>query len=273
MLSDLWGWIQQSPFATATVNDWIDIGVLTLLIYGFLMMLRGTRAFQSLLGLGLLGALYLLSGGLGMSAVHWVLDNVMVYAVIALLILFQEDIRRILAKAGGTVYQRSTAGMMSEAQQREEMIKAVFTLASRRIGALVVLERNASLAPYAEGAHPVDSVVTTELLTALFHPSSPVHDGAILISHGRIAYAGVFLPISLSKGLPKAYGTRHRAAIGLTERADAIALLVSEERGTVSVVHAGQVVPVADSNDLRQRLEEVVGQESAPSKAQEVAPG
>lgn len=262
-MNELWQSIISSPLSTATLADWLDIGVLAVLVYTLLMMLRGTIAVQSLVGLGLIVGVYFVSDLTGLSTLHWVLDNVMVYAVIGMLILFQEDIRRVLAKAGGTVYQQSSRRVISESQQREQIIKAVFALAGRRIGGLVVIERAASLSRFSEGAHPIDAVITTELLLALFHPSSPVHDGAVIVAGGRITCAGVFLPISLGKGLPKAYGTRHRAAIGLTERADAIALLVSEERGTVSIVEGGQVVPVVDTNDLRQKLEELLGAEAA----------
>jgi diadenylate cyclase len=234
-------------------------------------VLRGTRAVQSLVGLMLLGAVYLASGMFGLSTLHWVLDNLFVYAVLGLIILFQEDIRRVLAEAGGTVFVGASQRAKAEAGLVEEIVKAVFQLAGRKIGALVVLERGASLDPYAESAHPVDAIVSTELLQALFHPSSPVHDGAVSVVDGRIAKAGVFLPISLSKALPKVYGTRHRAAIGLTERTDAVAVLVSEERGTVAVVVDGKVEPMVDEKDLRQRLQELLVQRREPPPAKEVA--
>ncbi|MCB9681561.1 MAG: TIGR00159 family protein [Alphaproteobacteria bacterium] len=270
-MREWWDWLATSPLGTASVIDWVDVGLLAAAVYMVLRVLRGTRAFQSLIGLLLLGFVYLLSSALGLTTLHWVLDNLFVYAVLALIILFQEDIRRVLAQAGGTVFVGSTNPQgLTDANLVEEVIKAVFALASRRIGALVALQRNAELEPFCEGAHPLDAIVTTELLQALFHPTSPVHDGAVVIRHGRIAKAGVFLPISLSKGLPKVYGTRHRAAIGLTERTDAVCLLVSEERGTVAVVTDGKVDPVSDPNDLRQKLQEALGQ--VPHPAAEVAP-
>ncbi|MEO0601905.1 MAG: DNA integrity scanning protein DisA nucleotide-binding domain protein, partial [Myxococcota bacterium] len=126
----------------------------------------------------------------------------------------------------------------------------------RRIGALIVIERTMPLERFTEGAHSVDAVVSTELLQSVFHPSSPLHDGAIVVSGERIVAAGVFLPISLSKELSRAWGTRHRAAIGVSEESDALCLVVSEERGTVALVKRGTVTPVADANDLRQQLVE-----------------
>jgi diadenylate cyclase len=267
---ELWASLGESPFFTATWVDWLDVGLLTFLIYAVLSVLRGTRAFQSLIGLLLLGAVYLVSDALGLSALHWVLDNLFVYVVLALLILFQEDLRRVLARAGGTVFTSGVSRAADDANRLEAIVRAVFTLAGRRIGALVALERAASLEPFCDGAHAVDGVVSDELLQAIFHPTSPVHDGAVIVRGGRIAAAGAFLPISLAKNLPKVYGTRHRAAIGLTERADAICLLVSEERGTVALVMGGRVVPVVDANDLRQRLQEILG--AAPAAPTEVQP-
>jgi uncharacterized protein (TIGR00159 family) len=247
-----------TPFATATWIDWLDITVLAWLIYRGLVLIRGTLAMQSLLGLGLLAVVYLASDVLGFTTLHYVLDNLFVYVVLALLILFQDDIRRALARAGGTVFARRTGP--TDANLLEEVNKAVFELARRKLGALVALEREAHLEGYAEGAHRMEARVSTELLQAIFHPSSPLHDGAVIISEGRIMAAGVFLPITLSKEVSRAFGTRHRAAIGLTEATDAITLVVSEERGTVAMVDGGQVTPIADADDLRERLQERLGE-------------
>lgn len=254
MIEWLVGFIEESPLVTATMIDWADIALLSFILYRSLLFLRGTRAMQSLLGLALLGLGYVLADQIGLSATHWVFDNIFVWAVLAVVILFQDDIRRALARAGRTFYGRSARA--TEAQIYEEIIRACFSLARRKIGALIALERKAELAPYSEGAHRLDAQPTHGLIQSIFHPSSPLHDGAMLLIGSRLHSAGVFLPISLSKTVSRAYGTRHRAAIGLTEETDAICLVVSEERGTVSLVQDGQVVPVADANDLRQRLRE-----------------
>lgn len=157
----------------------------------------------------------------------------------------------------------------------EEVIAAVFALAQRKVGGLIVLERVASLDPYIEGTHLIDGRVSAELLQAIFHPSSPIHDGAVVIRGPRIAAAGVFLPLTLSKDISRAYGTRHRAGIGLTESTDALCLVISEERGTVSLVAGGTVTPVADPNDLRQRLSDSLEAPAPPpvDEEQEVATG
>ncbi len=268
--------VLDSPFATTTWIDWVDITLLAVVFYRVLVVMQGTRAVQSLLGLILLAGLYLVSDLTGLTTVHWVLDNLFVYVVIALLILFQDDIRRALARAGGSVFARSAAQRPSDANVMEEVIKAAFGLAHRKIGALIVIERSAQLAPYVEGAQPLDAQVSTELLQALFHPASPLHDGAVVIASGRILAAGVFLPISLSKDISRSWGTRHRAAIGLSEETDGLCVVVSEERGTVAIVTRGEIVPVADTNDLRQRLVEKLGEEppkSGVAEAQTVGGG
>ena len=254
-MSGLVEWLLNNPLMAADLWDWLDIILLAFLSYRVLILMRGTRAIQSFVGLGLLLAMYLVAEWLDLSAVHWVLDHVFVYVVLALLILFQEDIRRALARAGGTLFAASTGGP-SDANIMEEVIKALFSLAHRKIGALIVLERSATLDAFVEGAHPLDAVVSTELLQSLFHPSSPLHDGAVVISGSRIVAAGVFLPISLSKDIARTWGTRHRAAVGITEATDGLCLVVSEERGTVAMVSNGEIVPLADANDLRQRLAE-----------------
>ena len=247
-------WIADSPLATATRADWVDIGLLAAVIYWALSVLRGTRALQSLLGLGVVAALYAVSVSAGLSAMHWVLDTLSVYLVLALLILFQDDLRRALAGAGGSLFSRTSRA--SSAAVLEEVVKASFALASRNIGALVVFERAGHLSDYAHGAHRLDAWVSAELLLAVFHPASPLHDGAVVISGERLMSAGVFLPISLSEDVSRSIGTRHRAAIGLSEVTDALCLVVSEERGTVALVDAGQIVPIADANELRQQLSE-----------------
>ena len=144
---------------------------------------------------------------------------------------------------------------------REQVIQAVFSLAHRKIGALIAFERNASLVPFTEGAQPLNADVSSELLQAVFHPSSQLHDGAVVIRASKMLAAGVFVPISMSKEIAKSYGTRHRAAMGLTEATDAVCIIVSEERGTVALAKGGRLIPVADSDDLRgllhEKLEEV----------------
>lgn len=272
-MTALAAWFDESVLATIDPWDWVDILVLATVIYQILVLMRGTRALQSLVALVGVGALYVASDWLGLSALHWVLDHALVYVVLALLILFQEDIRRALSRAGSGMIGRGTQFRPSDAHAMEEVIRALFLLAHRRIGALIVFERAASLAPYVEGAHPLDSTISTELLQAIFHPASPLHDGAVLLSRNRIVAAGAFLPISLSKDIARTWGTRHRAAIGLSEETDGVCLVASEERGTVAMVIGGEIIPVADANDLRQRLAEALGLEVKAPPDEAHAPG
>lgn len=233
-------------------TDLLDIGLLWYVVYRGLMLVRGTRAFQSLLGLLVALVLYVASGRLELFAVHWMLEKFFVYIVLAVIILFQSDIKRGLAGAGGRLFPSFSAQPAQSAM--EEIVRASFVMASRRIGALIALEREASLEDYAESGNRLDARASSELFLAIFHPTSPLHDGAAVIRKDKVLAAKVFLPLSLSKDVSRFYGTRHRAAIGLTEETDAVVVIVSEERGTVSLVVAGEVQPVADQNEMRERL-------------------
>ncbi len=238
---------------TMRPTDLLDIAILAFLVHRIYIIVRGTRAAQSLAGLAILALLYVLSDRLQLNALHWVLDKFFVYVFIAVIVLFQQDIRRALARAGGRFFPslRSQASV----PVAEEIIKASFALASRRMGALIAIERGASLEDYMETSSTrLDAQVHQELLLAIFHPTSPLHDGAVVIQKGRVAAAQVFVPLKLTKDVSRFYGTRHRAALGLTEETDCVVIIVSEERGTVSLVEGGQMTPVSDPNELRQLL-------------------
>lgn len=245
----------QLYFGDLGLADLVDIGLLWFVIYQALLLVRGTRALQSLLGLGAALAVYVLSSRLELYAVHWMLEKFFVYIVLAVLILFQADIKRGLAGAGGRLFP--TLGRKADQSAFEEVVRASFLLASRRIGALIAIEREATLQEYADNGNRMDARLSSELLLAVFHPTSPLHDGAVIVQHGRLVSAKVFLPLSLSRDISRFVGTRHRAAIGLTEETDAIVIIVSEERGTVALVVAGEVRPANNADDLRARLLEV----------------
>ena len=257
--------LRNSPLSTLRWEDLLDIALLTYIFYRVFLVLRGTRAFQSLIGLLGLGIIYMVAQELQLFAIHWVLESFFVYLVLAVLILFQNDIRRGLARAGGRFAEGFAT--IPEATAHEEVVRSAFALASRRIGALMVIERGASLDDYAEVGHRLDAQVSQELLLALFHPTSPLHDGAVLVQSGLATAAKVFLPLSLSKDIARYFGTRHRAALGLSEETDAVVIVVSEERGTVSLVLGGALTPVQDTNELRQRLQEIFQQPLAAAPA------
>jgi diadenylate cyclase len=254
-------------FSGIRVADVIDIVLLWFILYRALVLVRGTRAFQSLVGLLVALAVYVASGRLELYAIHWMLEKFFVYIVLAVLILFQQDIKRGLAGAGGRLFPSLVP--KHEQTAFEEIIRASFLMASRRIGALIAIEREASLDEYADSGNRMGARVSGELLLAIFHPTSPLHDGAVVIRKGQILAAKVFLPLSLSRDLSRFFGTRHRAAVGLAEETDAVVVIVSEERGTVAVVVGGEVRPVATQDELRERLLEYfqAGPARAPVRA------
>jgi diadenylate cyclase len=247
---------RDSPFYGMRGSDAVDVFILAVIIYRTFLLLRGTRAFQVLIGLLFLAGLYVVSERFELYTLRWLLDKFFVYIVLAVLILFQNDIRRALARAGGR-FSRSFRGI-SETFAYEEVVRTAFALASRRIGALIVIERNASLGYLLDAGHELDARASQELLMALFHPSSPLHDGAVVLQKGRLAAAKVFLPLSLAKDSARSFGTRHRAALGLSEETDAVVVTVSEERGVVSLVLSGAITQVADTNELRELLQEIM---------------
>ncbi len=242
------------PLENISFIDVVDILVLAYIMYRALLILQGTRAFQSLAGLLFILMLYAASKSFGLNSVFWMLDKFFVYLVLAIIILFQDDIRRGLARAGDFIPNFQTS---KDITVLEDVIKTAYSLAARRIGALIAIEREASLSDYITQGTVMDAIVSQELLTSIFLPTSPLHDGAIIIQHGRIAASQCFIPISVSKNLSKVYGTRHRAAIGLTEDTDALVIAISEERGTVSLAINGEMEIMTNSNELRQRLQEL----------------
>jgi diadenylate cyclase len=245
------------------VTDLIDIALLWFVIYQALLLVRGTRALQSLLGLGAALALYVLAGKLELYAMHWLLEKFFDIAVLAVIVLFSADIKRGLAGAGGRLFP--SFGPRADQSAFEEVIRASFLLASRRIGALIAIEREATLQEYADAGTRLEARLSSELLLSVFHPTSPLHDGAVVVERGRLVAAKVFLPLSLSREISRFVGTRHRAAIGLTEETDAVVVIVSEETGRVGLVVAGEVRPVATADEMRQKLLEVFAQEPKPA--------
>ncbi len=252
--------------STIRWNDVVDIAILSYVLYRTLLILKGTRAFQSLLGLVFVVLVYAVAARAHLYTLHLLLQEFFGAIVLAVIILFQNDIRHGLARAGGRLF-RSFAPR-PETSVLEDVVRACFALASRRMGALIAIQRTAALDDYVDPALRLDAHVSQELLLSIFHPTSPLHDGAVVLQSGRLAAAKVFLPLSLSKDVSRFFGTRHRAALGLTEETDAVVLIVSEERGTVSLAMAGALTPVGDVNELRQRLQEIF----ATTDAQEGGP-
>ncbi len=236
-----------------TWRDALDILIVAFITYGLLRLIRGTRAVQMVLGLFAIFAVYAVAALLKLSALSTVLRALIFYVPFAIIVLFSHELRRALAAFGRTPFFSLFSGYHAE-ETMSEIVLAVTSLAARRIGALIVLERREGLKTYIENGSPIDAAISYELLVTLFAPGTPLHDGAVIISGDRVAAAASFLPLSLKEGLPKRFGTRHRAAIGVTEETDALAILVSEERGTISISRNGELQEELDGKSLRDLL-------------------
>lgn len=239
-------------------QDALDIGIIAFVIYRLIHMIRGTRAMQMIIGLVVVLLAYVSSQMLGLFALNWVLDNFLGSIILVIIVIFQSDIRRALTQVG-TAPLFGGVDRIERGQVLEEITRAVVALADKRVGALIVLEREVGLNEYMEVGTRLDARVSRELLESVFLPHSPMHDGALVIQKGRITAAQCFLPLSVDPNLSKALGTRHRAAIGLTEETDAVAIVVSEEQGRISLVAGGKVTQDLDGHQLRSSLQGLFG--------------
>ncbi len=241
------------------LRDTMDILIITAAIYWLLILIRGTRAVQILVGLIVLMGLSLVAKIFELVAVDMILDNFLSSAMLIIIVLFQHDIRRALARVGRGFFPTVLA--QQESQILEEVVRTSQVLAKNRTGALIVLERNTVLDDQIEIGSRIDSEVSKDLLTSIFSPRSPLHDGAALIQEGRIAAVGCILPLTLRTDLPDGTGTRHRAAVGITEETDAVVVVISEETGTISVVMGGEMLRDLDGPHLRVALREILSNE------------
>jgi diadenylate cyclase len=238
--------------------DLLDILVVWVLIYEVLKLIRGTRAVQMAVGGGLLVALFYGSRWGHLETVNWLIRNLVGYIVFATIVLFQADIRRALAHLGRAPFFRYFAKPESAEESVEELIVAAGLLSTERIGAIIAIERQIGLRNYIEGGIPLDAVLTYDLLLSIFQRDSPLHDGAVIVQDDRIAAAACFLPLTVNPKLSKELGSRHRAALGLTEENDAVAIVISEETGSISMVADGQIERGLDVETLRARLRSLV---------------
>ncbi len=244
--------------------DVLDILIVSLVIYEALKLIRGTRAMQMAIGSLLVLVLFYASTLFPLQTVSWLIRNVLAYAVFAAIVLFQSDIRRALSHLGRAPFFRYFGRAERAAETIEEIVTATNLLASDRVGAIIVLEREIGLRNYVESGIPIDAEVSYDLLTTIFQPSTPMHDGAVIILEDRIAAAACFLPLTVNPKLDKDLGTRHRAAIGLTEETDAVAIVVSEERGEISISLNGRISRGLTTDELRIRLQALILQRRQP---------
>ena len=255
MIEAFFAWLQVAGMKLAENYhpfwDTLDILLVAAVVYWLLLLIKGTRAAQMTLGLLVLVLLWLLIEQLELPTLGFLLDNFFTWGVLIVIVIFQADIRRALTRVGKGFF---TAGLHQKALAVEEIVRACQSLAQRRVGALIVIEREISLEEYLELGTGLDAELTRDLLIAIFLPYSPLHDGAVLIRQSRVASAGCILPLALRNTLPSALGTRHRAALGIAEETDAIAVVVSEETGHISMVVGEEISEDLEGAMLRQSL-------------------
>lgn len=233
--------------------DLVDIGIVAFIFYRILLLIKGTRAMQMVTGLGILGIAFFISSRFELFTTHWFLSYFFDYLILIVIVLFQDDLRRALTHVGRNPFSPA----LTDEEERaivDEIARAATRLANDGIGALMVIEREAVLRNFVDTGSKLDARVRSELLYSIFLPTSPIHDGAVIVSEGRIAAAGCFLPLSKDSDIDKRYGTRHRAALGLTEEYDAIVVLVSEESQSCHLVKDGKITPNLEEAELRENL-------------------
>ncbi|NUR56782.1 MAG: TIGR00159 family protein [Acidobacteria bacterium] len=238
--------------------DVLDIAIVSLLIYEFLKLIRGTRAVQMAVGSFLIVALFYMSRLAPLQTLNWLIRNALVYVAFAAIVIFQSDIRRALAHFGQAPFFRYFNRQQAADETIEEVVVAATMLAQQKVGAIFAIEREIGLRNYIESGIPLDSLLTYDLLVTIFNPGSPLHDGAAILQEGRVAAAACFLPLTVNPRLSRDLGTRHRAAIGLTEESDAAAVVVSEETGQIALALDGAIERALSPDDLRERLRSLV---------------
>ncbi len=235
-----------------SIRDLADILLASALIYGVLRFLRITKSLHILYGILVLAFFWMLAQLLELKTLSWIFDKFWAVGIFSLMVIFQPEIRKGLARLG---QKTSPVGVkLSGERVIDKIVRACSFMSERQIGALIVIERGQNLEAILEGCVNIDSLVSVELLITIFDPLTPLHDGAVVIRGDRIAYASCILPLSSSPDIPKKYGTRHRAGLGVSEESDAIAIMVSEETGEVSVAVGGKFIRNLDAEGLRELL-------------------
>jgi diadenylate cyclase len=246
--------LQRPP---VTFWDVVDIMIVSLIIYEVLKLIRGTHAVQMGLGITVLVGMFYLSRGFQLETLNWLIRNVVGYVVFAAIVLMQGDIRRALVHLGRAPIFRLFRRLdrpTADDDVIEELVVAATSLAAKRTGALIVFERSIGLRNYIESGIPLDARLTYDLLVSIFQPTSPLHDGAVIVQADRVAAAACFLPLTINPRLSRELGSRHRAALGVTEENDAVAIAVSEETGVISLVINGEIERSLEPDQLRLRL-------------------
>lgn len=241
-----------------TWRDAVDVLLVAIIIYGILNLIRGTRAMQISIGLMVLASTFFVARAFELSALEVISRGILFYLPFAIIVLFQQEIRRALARMGSNpllaIFRRRNGGVPFD-----PILDACEILSAKRIGALIAIEGAQTLRMYEDGAKPVDGLVTAELLVAIFTPGGPLHDGAVIVRGSRVVSAAAFLPLTTAADPKLAHGTRHRAALGLSEESDALLIVISEENGSIAAAAEGALHENIDRLMLRQLLTERFG--------------
>ena len=253
-----------------TVTGVIDILVVAFVIYQLLMIVRGTRAGHVLVGILMLVLAYVVSVWAGLEALHSLLNFIVPYTALAIIVLFQSEIRRTLARIGR---KRWFALGFRRPESVDEILLAIDRLAQDKVGALIVLERDIGLRTFIESGVRMDAVLSRDLLLSVFHPKGALHDGAVIVQKDRIAAAACFLPLTLNPQLSRQLGTRHRAALGITEETDCLSVIVSEETGKISIAKHGEIEQGLTSQEVDDRITEHFGGRKTAIRAEEEPAG
>ncbi|MGX6961563.1 diadenylate cyclase CdaA [Vagococcus xieshaowenii] len=260
--------LSQYLFSKNFIVSAIDIAVVWYFIYKLLQIIRGTKAIQVIKGIVVIIVIRVLSGILGLNTVEWVMNQVITYGVIATIIIFQPEVRRGLEHLGrGALFSRKKYGNEMDTQEMiNQFNQAIKYMSKRKIGALMTIQKQTGLDDYIETGIPLNSEISGELLINIFIPNTPLHDGAVIIKDNKIAVACAYLPLSENDAIPKEFGTRHRAAIGVSEVSDAVTIVVSEETGDVSITRNGRLhAHLSEEEYLDILKEELVVTEDATS--------
>ena len=251
-------------------QDVVDIFLITFVFYRLYVWIQGTRALRILIALLALGIFYPLARWAGLFITSWILQYLWAVILVIIVVVFQSEIRQVLDRMSPVRFFLGRPEVLDRLDV-EEVARAAFELAQRRIGALIVFKRQDMLEDHLRGGIPLDGRVSYEVLSSIFLPQSPTHDGAVVIQSGRVNGMGCYLSLSDNPGLPRKYGARHRAGIGITERCDAIALIISEERGEVSLAVGGEVQLIGSADELKDRLESMMTKPQQPERRWQTA--
>lgn len=250
------------------ITNVADVFIVWFVIYKLLMIIKGTKAVQLLKGIFVIVVVRSLSGLFGLNTLEWLMDQAMDWGFIAIIVLFQPELRRALEQLGrGKLFSRSVTREETESEAVvEAIVKATAYMAKRRIGALISIERETGLTEYIETGIPLDSTISSELLINIFIPNTPLHDGAVIIEKNKVAAAACYLPLSESPFISKELGTRHRAALGVSEVTDSITVIVSEETGAVSLARNGELHRNLNPEEFKEMLtRELVDVDKSPT--------